>query len=151
MELYYSLKVLHVAVASVWIGAGLLGPQDVRDSLLAGSSQVPALLGRLKKIARVMNTSALLTVVTGFALIFAGGGFAGTPMRINIGIGLTFLAYAAGRWMIRPAIMAIAGSAKRELSKQEASAMADTFARAVNTEHVLRFAVLVLMIYPFAF
>lgn len=148
MELYYLLKVFHVIVASVWIGAGLLAPRDVQQSLLAGPTHVPGLMGRLRTTARTMNASALLTVVTGVGLVLAGGGFQAMPLRIHLGLALTLAAYVVGRWAIRPRIVEIASCAQRELSTDEARSLARSFARAVNIEHGLRLAVLVLMVYP---
>jgi hypothetical protein len=150
MEIYYALKVAHVVVASIWIGAGLLAPRDVRQTLLAGPLHVPALMGRLRTTAQAMNTSALLTVVTGLLLVFAGGGIAAMPLRIHVGLALTIAAYVVGRWAIRPRVVEIARSTDKELSNDEALKLATRFGRAVNLEHGLRLAVLVLMVYPVA-
>lgn len=150
METYYSLKVLHVLVGSVWLGAGLLAPRDVRDTLRAGPTFVPALMGRLRRTARVMNTSAMLTVLTGVALVLAMGGFGAVPLRINLGLALTAAAYAVGRWLIRPSVAEIAQSTALAVTGGDAERMANRFSRAVNAEHVLRFLVLGLMVYPLA-
>lgn len=150
METYYSLKVLHVLVASIWVGAGLLAPRDVGEALRAGPAHVSALMHRLRATAKVMNSSAMLTVVTGLALVLAGGGFGVMPMRINVGLGLTVLAYAVGRWLVRPSILEIARRGISSIAEPDARRMTVNFTRAVNTEHVLRLAVLVLMVYPVA-
>lgn len=151
MTLLFVLKVFHVTVASVWIGGGVTAPGDVRRTLGLGPLHTAELLPRLRAVAKLMNLSALLTFLSGLALVFAAGGFARVPHRIHLGILLALLAVVVGRWMIRPAIGQIAQAAREPTTSEQASRVAARFAAAVNVEHLLRLAVLILMIYPFSF
>ncbi len=132
---------------AVWLGAGLLAPSDVRDSLERGASAVDALLPRLRRTARVMNVSAYATVVTGVGLMTLGRGWA-TPPRIWCGLGFTLLAIAIGRVLIRPAVGAIV-AARPTLETLPYSArarLAQRFALSVRAEDAVRVLVLVLML-----
>jgi hypothetical protein len=135
----------------VWIGGGVTAPRDVRRTLLLGQPHLGELMPRLRAIAKLMNVSALLTVVTGLGMIFAVGGFARVPHRIHLGLLLTLLAVAAGRWLIRPALGELAAVHKRTVTAEEADRIVAKFWLVNGVEHALRLAVLVLMVYPFSF
>lgn len=144
------VKILHVLAASVWLGAGLQTAGDIRNNLGAGPEHVAGLLRRLRTTARIMNSSALFTIISGMLLIMLGAGFADTEMRYYVGVFLTALTYAAGHWMIRPLIPQIANGVNEPLSNEKARELSARFSFAVNTEHVLRLLTLVLMVYPVA-
>jgi hypothetical protein len=147
----FVLKILHVAAASVWIGAGLTTSRDVRHTLSLGRPHLDELMPRLRATAQLMNRSALVTVLSGLAIIFAVGGFARVPHRIHVGLALTLLAIAAGRFLIRPVIGEIARALKAPVPPAEAARLTARFRMGIGVEHALRLAVLVLMMYPFSF
>lgn len=151
MTLLFLLKIVHVAAASVWIGGGLTAPRDIRRTLTLGPPHVDELMPRLRTIAKIMNHSALLTLLSGIAIVFAVGGFAHVPHRIHVGLLLTLLAVAAGRWIIRPAIGEIARATKSPVDRGQIDRIMVRFQLGNGIEHALRLAVLVLMIYPFTF
>ena len=152
MTLFLLLKTLHIAAASIWIGGSLNAPRDIRRTLPLGQPFVRELMPRLRAIAQLMNLSALATVLSGLALVFAAGGFGRVPHRIHVGLLLTLLAVVAGRYLIRPVLGEIARAIQ---APQVGQAQVDRIMvrfRVVNgVEHGLRLAVLVLMVYPFTF
>jgi hypothetical protein len=148
----FALKIVHVAAASVWIGGGLTTSRDIGRTLLLGPPHADELMPRLRAMAQLMNRVALLTVLSGLAIVFAVGGFKSVPHRIHLGLLLTLLAVAAGRFLIRPAIGEIARALKAApVAPTEASRLLARFRVGIGVEHALRLAVLVLMIYPFTF
>jgi hypothetical protein len=151
IPLLFTLKILHLAAVAVWVGGSLTAPRDVRMTLALGQPHLSQLMPRLRGTAELMNRSALATVVTGAALIAVAGGPMRVPHRIHLGLLLTLLAYAAGRWMIRPVLVQLAGLSKGPVTPDQAKQVYGKFATALNVEHALRIAVLVLMVYPFAF
>jgi uncharacterized membrane protein len=153
IPLVFTLKVLHIAVSAVWIGGGLTAPRDIRRTLVLGQPHTGELMLRLRAISRLMNGSALLTVLTGLALVFAVGGFTRIPHRIHVGILLTVLAFVAGRWLIRPVLGQIAAAIKgpEPVSEETARRIVGKFWLVNGVEHGLRLGVLVVMVYPFTF
>jgi hypothetical protein len=149
--LLFALKVLHVLAAAVWLGASLTVPADIRHALGLGPPHSRELLTRLRAVGRLMNTSALLTLLTGIALVLAVGGFGSVPHRIHAGLVLTLLAVAAGKWLIRPAIVEIAQASKEPVSSDQLARLMAKFWLGNGIEHALRVVVLVLMVYPFTF
>jgi uncharacterized membrane protein len=147
----FVLKILHILTAAAWIGGALTVPSDIRRTLLLGPPHSTVLLARIGAVARLMNLSALLTVVTGSAMVLVIGGFESVPRRIHVGLALTLLAIAAGRWLIRPAIAEIAEAAKTPVPAHDVSRLMTKFWVGNGVEHVLRVVVLILMVYPFAF
>jgi uncharacterized membrane protein len=145
------LKVLHLVAAAVWIGGSLTAPSDIRRCLLAGPPHTAQLMPRLRAISKLMNMSALFTFITGVALVFAAGGFDRVPHRIHVGIFLTLAAVVAGRWLIRPVLKRIAAVIGAPVPPVEVDRIMVQFWAVNGVEHALRLAVLVLMVYPFAF
>lgn len=147
MSAYLGLRFLHLVAAAVWLGGGLLAPLDVRASI--GDAALHAgLMRRLRATATLMNWAALLTVLTGVALMWASGGFFAAPLRIHVGLALTLLTYAISRFLIRPVIMDLQRAVGRELPAAEAAALTRRFTVAVRVEDLTRVVVLVLMVFP---
>lgn len=144
---YATVRLLHLASMAVWLGAGLLAPQDVRESLERGPTGVDALMPRLRRTARVMNASAYATVASGLGLIALGRGWA-TPAPIWCGLGLTLLAILIGRVLIRPAVGAIVGARDtlEALPAHARAQLARRFTLAVRAEDAVRCVVLAVML-----
>lgn len=151
VTLFLTLKVFHLAAVAVWLGGGLAAPRDIRRTLELGQPHTAELMPRLRTISKIMNTSALFTVLTGLALVFAVGGFGQVPHRIHLGLALTLLAVVVGRWMIRPVLGEIAQATRRTVSSEETRRILAKFWAVNGVEHALRVAVLVLMTFPFKF
>lgn len=151
MSLYFLVRLLHIGAMSVWMGAGLLAPADVKHALNARPLAIDPLLMRLRRTASIMNASAYLTVASGLALILLialGPGIVAVRMKIWIGLALTLLAIALGRFLIRPAVMEIAQRRGEDALDEEAAAeLARRFAIGVHGESVLRVIILILMVY----
>lgn len=147
LSLYAAIRLLHLVSMAVWLGAGLLAPSDVRESLERGASGVDAMLPRLRRTARVMNGSAYATVVSGVGLVALGPGWA-TPLRIWCGLGFTLLAIAIGRALIRPAVGAIVAARPtlEALPDSARARLARRFTLAVRAEDAVRVLVLLLMV-----
>jgi hypothetical protein len=152
MTLFLALKIVHIAAASVWMGGGLNAPRDIRRTLPLGPPHVGELMPRLQAIAQLMNLSALLTLVSGIAIVLVIGGFARVPHRIHLGLGLTLLAFVAGRYLIRPVLGEIARAiGAAPVTPEKVAQIMVRFRLVTGVEHALRLAVLVLMVYPFSF
>ena len=151
IPLLFSLKILHLTAVAVWVGGSLTAPRDVRRTLALGQPHLSQLLPRLRGTAQLMNQSALATVLTGAALIAVDGGPLRIPHRIHLGLFLTFLAFVAGRWLIRPVLGELAMLSKGAVTPEQSKQIYAKFIAVNSVEHALRLAVLVLMVYPFSF
>jgi hypothetical protein len=152
ITILFLLKIFHIAAASIWIGGGLNAPRDIRRTLPLGQPYVSELMPRLRAIAQLMNVSALATLLSGIAIVFAVGGFGRVPHRIHVGLALTLLAFVAGRYLIRPVLGEIAQAIKASpVAQDKVDHIMVRFRLVNNVEHGLRLAVLVLMVYPFTF
>lgn len=133
---------------SIWMGGGLLAPADVRHSLNIGAGPTEELLVRLGRTASLMNRAAMATVLSGGLLVWFRGGVQSVSPGVAAGAALAMLAIAAGRWMIRPVIRDILQAREHQLTRAEARSVARRFTFAVQSENLLRFAALVLMMRP---
>jgi hypothetical protein len=151
MTALFALKILHILAAAIWIGGAIAVPGDIRRTLSLGPPHSSQLLPRLRDVARLMNGSAGLTLLTGIAMVAFAGGFEHVPRRIHAGLALTLLAILAGRLLIRPAIGEIAKVVDGPVSAEQLRRLMARFWLGNGVEHFLRLAVLILMVYPFAF
>jgi len=159
MSLYVLARLFHLGAMSVWMGAGLLAPRDVKAVLLQkplASVDIDRLAERLRRTARLMNASAYLTVGTGALLIaliaLRGPGLLAIRPQIWAGLVLTLFAIGLGRYLIRPALVGIGELRQRlldgeEISERDAAELAKRFAIGVHGESVVRVIVLILMVY----
>jgi len=95
--------ILHVLSAMTWFGSGLSLPRRLRTGLARGRPAASEAAEDVMRGARLIGIAALCTVVTGFALIFLGGGFAVFARRIHIGLTLALVALALTWFGVRPA------------------------------------------------
>ena len=93
--------------AAVWFGAVLLTPGDVRQTLEMGRPHVDGLKDRLQKSVSISLRAGVLTVITGFGIIFASGGMGAVHFRIHIGMTLAILMLGVGFLMLTPVVNAI--------------------------------------------
>lgn len=94
--LYYALRFVHLIFMATWFGSTLFTSGDIKRTLAAGPAGVPALRERVARSSRIAGLSALLTIVTGIALIFVLGGFGSVPPPIHISLVLALAAMAIG-------------------------------------------------------
>lgn len=92
--IYLILRLVHVLFMATWIGAVFFTSGDVQRSLEAGPEHLPLLQERIGRNLRVASPSAILTILSGFGLIFSLGGMGSVPPAIHTGMTLGLLAWA---------------------------------------------------------
>lgn len=93
---YVGLRFLHILFMASWFGSALFASGDVKRTLAAGPDHIDLLRERMRRFQRVAGVSAVLTILTGFALIFQVGGFGAVPVPIHIGLTLGLVAWGLG-------------------------------------------------------
>lgn len=78
------LLVVHIASAAVWFGHKLPIPRDIRVSLGAGGEAATVMVQRLTATARLGIGSAVLTVLSGVALLWNAGWSSTTLLGVGI-------------------------------------------------------------------
>lgn len=84
--LYLSLRFVHIIFMAAWFGAPLFIASDIRRTLAAGPAGLPLLERRVGRSNMVAAIGAVGTILTGFGLIFALGGFGKVPPPIHAGL-----------------------------------------------------------------
>ena len=148
MMLLALVKVLHVLSAATWFGFGLRTAGDVRRTLDRGKPHTDLLVARMAAVPMTTPAAATLTVLTGLGLIFLSGGFAGVPVRIHIGFGLTLVLAILALGVANPTWRAIAKLLGSGADPAQARPLARRFAMLTGVGHLLWVAVLALMILP---
>lgn len=146
---YLVLRITHLASMAVWFGAALLAPGDVRRTLARGKPHIDALGDRIPRTLRVSVIAGVLTVASGLGMIFALGGFAGVHPRIHAGLGLTMIALTIEVIALGPTWGRIAGLVETGAKQEELVSVGKRFSALSGVLHLLRFTVLVLMVYRF--
>ena len=143
------LRLLHIAAMTVWLGGGLSLPpgRDVQRSLAQGAVGGAPLIARLMTITRMVIPAAVVTVLSGLALIWMRGGFAAVPPRIHAGLALSLSIFAVGGLRSHPAIVAL-DQAFAAGDMARARVEGDRFVFWIRVEDGLRIATLVLMVVP---
>lgn len=147
--LYPLIRIAHLASMAVWFGAALLAPGDVRRTLARGKPHVEALGDRIPRTLRLSAIAGVLTVASGFGMIFSLGGFAGVSPRIHAGLGLTMIALALEVVALGPTWARIAGLIETGAGGDELTSARKRFSALSGVLHLIRFTVLVLMVYRF--
>jgi len=91
---YLILRLVHILFMATWIGAVFFTSGDVRRSLEAGPEHLSLLQDRVSRNVRIAGPSAILTLLSGFGLIFSLGGMASVPPAIHTAMTLAILAWA---------------------------------------------------------
>lgn len=143
------LKVLHVIAMLLWLGAGLGYPviRDLQRTLALDCTHGQKLIARLRTTTRIVVPAAVVTVASGFGLIFARGGFAQVPVRIHVGLALALAVFGVGAAYTSRAMKALEISFRQE-DQSGARQAADRVIRGLWIEDALRFTVLLLMLVP---
>jgi hypothetical protein len=145
--LYFGIRFLHILFMATWIGSAMFATADVRRTFATGeAAHLPLLRERMSKTGMAAGVSGLVTVVTGFALIFVLGGFGSVPISIHIGVTTGVLALVVGAGGIggtwRKIDTAIAGGA----SMASMEPLVKRLAILGGVFHLLLFSTLVLMV-----
>jgi len=145
---YVLLKLAHILLASIWIGAGLTFPLDIRATVARGPPHTGVLRERVARVTRIAVPAALLTILSGVGLVLYAGGFSAVSTRflwVFLPVGATL---ATGGGWCEPALRTLwkaIDAGDRPLQQR----MARRFTAGIAVEHVLRFTALALMVVPF--
>ncbi len=85
------LKLIHLVFMAAWFGSMLFVAGDVKRTLATEGANLDLLRDRCARYKRISVVSAILTLATGFGMIFELGGMGAVPFPIHISI-LTGLA-----------------------------------------------------------
>lgn len=146
---YQIVVIVHAALAMVWFGAGLGLPRRLRAGIARGSAEAKAAAQDALRGSRMAIWAAVTTVATGLALVLMGGGFALSPPRIHLGLGLgigAMLLELATRSSLRKASSAIG-------AQSDPSRALPMVRRATMTQgmtHLLILVILALMVWRLA-
>jgi len=145
--LYLSLRFVHIIFMAIWIGALLFLSGDATRSLADPSAHLPLLRDRMARANRVAAASAMITVVTGVALIFERGGFGAVPPAIHLGLvtGLAMM-FVGGGLIGRNARKIEAGLAEGERGQSLTPAVKQ-LAMGTMVFHALWLVTLALMVF----
>ena len=147
MTFIYILKFFHIMAAAVWFGAVLLTPGDVRQTLEMGRPHVDGLKDRLQKSVSISLRAGVLTVITGFGIIFASGGMGAVHFRIHIGMTLAIVMLGVGFLMLTPVVNAICETIDKGGELDDAKALAPKLGMFSGINHLLWFVTLGLMVF----
>lgn len=140
------LRVLHVMAAAIWLGLGTSLPSRVSEAFNNGQEYAKNAIKGINRSANIVLISAIVTVGTGFGLIFAAyGGFKGLPKSIHIGMGLTILAFIFSFALIRPSYNKFVNAVQNDFSQAEG--FKKKYAMFSGIEHAIISVVLITMIW----
>lgn len=91
--LYHTLRLIHIVAMTAWFASTMFAAGDARRSIASGKD-LDGLRDRLRRGATAGGASAFATILTGFALIYAVGGFGQVPRAIHTGLLLALLSWA---------------------------------------------------------
>lgn len=148
-EFYSILILIHVLAMAVWFAGGFFIAGDVKKSIALGSSHLKSMVARANAAERLSTISGMLTAISGFALVFAGGGFAAQPARIHIGLALTILTLFITALFTNSTMRRIAGIVERNGDLAEAAAHAKRLSMFAGIEHLLKTIIMALMVVRF--
>lgn len=143
------LRILHIAVASVWLSANATFTGDVKKTLNEGDPHTKLLLKRAKMFEILGLPMGIATFATGFLLLMQMGGFGAVHKGIHISLLLVLLAVIVEGVMILPTWRKIADIIQSSGDIEEAKKLAKKLTMFTGIEHLLRTIVLVLMIWKF--
>lgn len=140
------LRILHVTAAAIWFGLGMSLPSRVSDAFKNGQEFAKDAVNGISRSVKIVLISAILTIGTGFGLIFVTyGGFKSLPKSIHVGLSLTILIFILSFAMIRPAYSRFVNAVQNDFSKAES--FKKKYAMLSGIEHFIIFLVLITMIW----
>ncbi len=144
---YLVLRLLHILFTATWFGSTLFAGGDIRRTLAAGPEHVALLRERMRRVTRVVAASAVLSILTGFALIFAVGGFGAVPVGIHMGMLTAVLAWVVGFLGQGMTWAKIDAALDRGAPPAEVEPLARRYAMANRAVHGLWLLTLILMVF----
>lgn len=147
---YLALRVLHIVSMILWLGTGLGHPviTDIRRTVALGGVHRAPLIARLRTTTRVVVPAAVVTVVTGVALVLNRGGFATLPVRYHVAIGFALGVFVMGGAFTSRAMKALEASFTADDGDASLRA-AGRIVLGLRIEDSLRLGALMLMLLPF--
>lgn len=97
---YLTLRLVHILFMATWIGSVMFMTGDVRRTVQAGPVHLDLLRDRVRRFARLGGASALITIVTGVALIVNVGGMGAVSPAIHTGLTLGLVAWGVSGGVI---------------------------------------------------
>lgn len=140
------LRLLHFLGFAVWFGGALTIATDVRKTLRCGKPHTDELADRVNRQVSMGLVAGLVTIASGFGLLFAVGGFAAVGPRIHAGLSLALVALAIELLGLKPTI----GKLRRAISEGKADelrAITGRVAMLAGMGHSLKLVTLILMVF----
>lgn len=137
------LLIVHVGAATIWFGHKLTIPSDILRSLAAGDDHARLMVRRMRVVGRLGIGSAVVTILTGGALLSRADWTASAVL--GLGIMAAIAAGAVGALVARPAWNGVAASVDRG-DRVTAAAFGRRFGRALTLESALWLAALWAMV-----
>jgi hypothetical protein len=142
--------VLHISAAALLLGAPTGLTRNLKASLDAGKAAFGQAAQDAARRGKVAGGSAVLTLLTGLALIFIAGGFGRVPFNFHIALLVMLVAFAVVGALVRPSITKIVALSNMEtLDKDAALQLIKKQAMGTGIVHLLWLVNLVLMLVHF--
>ncbi len=145
---YALLVLLHVLGISTWFGAVMLVSGDVKRTLEKGAPHTELLPTRVNKALSAALGAGALAIASGFALIFAKGGFGAVPHRIHTGLLLAFILFGLHAVGLRGTWKRIEEQLASPKGLDAARGLAKRFAMLTGIGHLLWLLTLITMVLP---
>jgi hypothetical protein len=146
MTALVTLKLMHVACASIWFGASWLAGADVRRTLALGRPHADALPERIRRLERLAISCGVFTLLTGLGLAAWVYGLGALPARLYAVLGLTLATMSVGGLLVSPSWRRVAAVIEKGQDLQMALVPAARFDRSLWLEHGLRLVALALVV-----
>jgi len=145
---YVLLKLAHIALSAIWMGAGIGFPLDVRATIARGPPHTQVLRERVARVTRIVLPCALLTVLTGVALVLSAGGFSQVSPRFLWAFAPVTAGFLTGGGFVEPTLRKL-WRAIDDGDRAAQARLARRFTAGIAVEHVFRVTTLALMVVPF--
>ncbi|NKB67316.1 MAG: hypothetical protein GKR89_09675 [Candidatus Latescibacteria bacterium] len=150
MILYVILLVLHITFAAVLFGGSLGLVGNLRRALASGPEALRHAAEDAKRRDAIAGISAMLTLLTGFALVFERGGFAVLSTNFHIAITLMIVAIVfAFAWMKPSTARLVKAVGQDPIDTAGAEQAVKKLAMGSGILHAAWLVLLVLMVYRF--
>lgn len=147
-NLFSAIRLLHFLGMAVWFAGALSIATDVRKTIARGKPHTEILAQRVSRTIDIGTIAAVVTIVSGLAMIFALGGFKAISPRIHAGFGLAIVTLAVEIILLKPAVSRL-GGALESGDGRELRPMAGRIGMFAGITHALKLVILVLMVFRF--
>ena len=144
--IYYLVRILHLVAMSLWLGAALWVPGDVRRTLAAGAPHLAALPARIRPALRINVWAGAATIVSGIAL---AGLARSSRLGIVVGFALALCLFILDMTIVLPAGKRVAAAIEAGGDLSEAQRLSKSLSAFSGVGHLLWLATLVAMVLPY--